>query len=107
MSDKQSIMFDANLSPNAIANRNVLSNTFSLTIKNQTLKIAEKLKNDSDEAIRIVEDALSCVTNMEFLGQKSKKFISNPDIDDPRNNSFCSMPIKFDFEDGGARVHFE
>ena len=90
MSDKQSVMFDANLGPNAIANRYVLSNTFSLTIKNQTLKIAEKLKNDSDEAIRIVEDALSCVANMEFLGQKSKKFINNWDIDDPRNNSFCS-----------------
>ena len=40
MSDKQSVMFDANLGPNAIANRNVLSDTFSLTIKNQTLKIA-------------------------------------------------------------------
>ena len=39
--------------------------------------------------------------------KKSKKFINNRDIDDPRNNSFCSMPIKFDFEDGGARVHCE
>jgi hypothetical protein len=43
---------------------------------------------------------------MEFIGNQSKKFISRNEAD-PRNNSFCTMPIKFKFEDRGARIHFE
>ena len=105
--DKQSVLFDADLGPNQIANKNAMSVAFSTTVKALTVANAEKAAADADESMRVVEDALSCVDNMEFLGQRTKKFINNRDSSDARNNTFCTLPIKLDFPDRGSRMHFE
>jgi hypothetical protein len=55
----------------------------------------------------LVDDALSCVENMEFLGQRSKKFINNNNLADPRNNTSTTMPIRFEFASRAGRVNFE
>jgi hypothetical protein len=52
-----------------------------------------------DSALRVVQD-------MEFVGFSSKKFTGRNE-EDMRNNIFCTMPIKFRFEDRNARIHFE
>ena len=80
---------------------------FSATLRGLTVETAEKNKADGVEAVRVVDDALSCVDNMEFLGQRTKKFINNRKLDDPRNNTFCTLPIKLDFQDRGSRLYFE
>jgi hypothetical protein len=41
---------------------------------------------------------------MEFIGEKSKKFIKEGDA---RSNTFCTMPVKFKFEDRSSRINFE
>ena len=107
VADKQSVLFDADLGPTQIANKSTMSMAFSSTVKAATLAGAEKAKASADEAVRVVEDALSCVENMEFLGMRTKKFINNRNLDDSRNNSFCTLPIKLDFQDKGSRLHFE
>jgi hypothetical protein len=44
---------------------------------------------------------------MEFIGSQSQKFINRNNESDNRNNTFCTMPIKFKFEDRSMRIHFE
>ena len=44
---------------------------------------------------------------MEFLGQRTKRFANNRDPDDPKNNTYCTLPIRLDFQDRGSRMHFE
>jgi hypothetical protein len=51
-----------------------------------------------------MDDALSCVSDMEFLGAKSKKFLKEGDM---RSNTFCTMPVKFRFDDKHSRINFE
>jgi hypothetical protein len=51
-----------------------------------------------------MDDALSCVGDMEFIGEKSKKFVKEGDA---RSNSFCTMPVKFKFSDRSSRINFE
>jgi hypothetical protein len=46
------------------------------------------------------------VQDMEFIGFSSKKFTGRNE-EDMRKNTFCTMPIKFRFEDRNARIHFE
>ena len=105
--DKQSVLFDANLGPNPIANKNAMAVAFSTTVKGLTVAAATGAGADGDEAVRVVEDALSCVDNMEFLGQRTKRYINNRDADDDKNNTFCTLPIKLDFQDRGSRLNFE
>jgi hypothetical protein len=51
-----------------------------------------------------LDDALSCVGDMEFIGEKSKKYVKEGDA---RSNTFCTMPVKFKFSDRNSRINFE
>lgn len=105
-SDLESVLFEADLGPEPVANRNALASSLSAGIRKMAIAKAEEASKDSGEAIRVMEDALSCVTDMQFLGARSQKFISNRGPD-PRNNTFCTMPVKLIFDDRDARINFE
>jgi hypothetical protein len=104
--DRESIVFDANLGPVTLANRTALATAFSNSIRTAAVETAKAEGTDPAEAVRVMDDALSVVTDMEFIGASSQKFISK-NVNDTRNNKFCTMPIKFKFEDRDSRIHFE
>jgi hypothetical protein len=104
--DKESILFEANLGPATLANRKALASAFSTGLRNAAVEKAKAEGKDPAEAVRVMDDVLSCVNDMEFVGSSSKKFISN-NSNDERNNTFCTMPIRFKFDDRGTRIHFE
>jgi hypothetical protein len=106
-SEKESVVFNADLGPLVLSNRSVLNANFSAALKKQTEEKAIRDKRDPTENVRLVDDALSCVENMEFLGQRSRKFINNSNLEDPRNNTFTTMPIKFEFANKDNRKNFE
>jgi hypothetical protein len=105
--DKETVLFDANLGQDETFNRNTLAAGLA---KGLAAVASEKAGEDPvavAEAKRQVDDALSCVNEMDFLGNKSKKFENKFNIEDPRNNTFCTMPVKFTFDSGAARINFE
>jgi hypothetical protein len=106
-SEKESVLFGADLGVLAVSNRAILNANFSAALKKQTEEKAVKDNKDVQENIRLVDDALSCVENMDFLGQRSKKFINNRNLNDPRNNTFTTMPIRFEFASKSGRTNFE
>jgi hypothetical protein len=59
------------------------------------------------EAVRVAGDALSCASDVSFLGQTSRPYKNNRDENDPKNGSFHTMPVKFLFEDRQQRIYFE
>ena len=105
--DLESVLFEADLGPLPVANRTTLVNALSSGLRAAAIGKAEATGSDPSESIRIMEDALSCVADMEFLGQTSKKFIGKGGESDPRSNKFCTMPIKLRFDDRSARINFE
>jgi hypothetical protein len=104
--DCESIMFEVNLGNNTMANRTGLANAFSNAIRKAAIDSATATGKDPAETVRVMDDTLSCVQDMEFIGSSSQKFTSKKQ-GDSRNNTFCTMPIKFKFEDRNSRIHFE
>jgi hypothetical protein len=102
--DKECVLFGANLGSVTMANRNALANALSGGIRAAVVAKAESKGLDSAEMIRDLDDALSCVNDMEFIGGKSQKYIKEGD---PKSNTFCTMPVKFRFDDRNARINFE
>jgi hypothetical protein len=102
--EKESVLFGANLGPLTMANRSGLVNALCSGIRDSVVNTATEKGNDPNEAVRDMEDALSCVTDMEFIGDKSRKYIKEGD---DRSNTFCTMPVKFKFEDRNSRINFE
>jgi hypothetical protein len=105
-SDKTAVVFDADLGPSPVTNQATLNGAFAAGLK-ATLKVAADAGGDANEAIRVVNDALSCADNVDFKGQTSSKLIDKRDPNNPVVMPFCSMPVKLDFPDRNTRIHFE
>jgi hypothetical protein len=71
------------------------------------VKVAEENGEDANESIRVVNDALSCADNLEFIGQTTQRKINKRDPANPVTLPFCTMPVKLDFPDRNTRIHFE
>jgi hypothetical protein len=105
--DKAAVVFDADLGASPVANRNILNGAFAAGLKAATMKVAESSGADAVEAIRVVNDALSCADNVEFLGQNTAQKIDRKDPAKPVVLPFCTMPVKLEFPDKNTRIHFE
>jgi hypothetical protein len=105
--DNESIIFDADLGPATMANRKSLAGAFSAGIRSATIAKAVAEGQDPAEAVRVMDDAISCITDMEFIGSNSQRFKNKNNAIDSRNDKFCTMPIRVKFDDRNARIHFE
>ncbi len=105
--EKTAVVFDTNLGTSPVANRAALNVAFSVGLKAATMKVAEENGEDANESIRVVNDALSCADNLEFIGQTTARKIDKRDPANPKTLPFCTMPVKLDFPDRNTRIHFE
>jgi hypothetical protein len=85
-----------------------LNNNFSTDLCRKTVENCEKKDKDSAEHLRLAEDALSCVENIEFIGGRSQPYTDKRKNAPPSNSEpFCSMPVKITFSDRSSRINFE
>jgi hypothetical protein len=96
--EKTAILYDTNLGSVPIANRQKLNHALSAGLREAAVQGAEQANMDPTEAVRVTDDALSLVSDMAFMGQASRPV---------KDKTYCSMPIRLEFEDKGARIHFE
>ncbi len=105
--DKSAVVFDVGLGPSLVANRASLNAAFTGGLKDATLKVVGENAGEITESIRIVNDALSCADNVEFLGRTSSQKIDKKDPHNPIVMPYCTMPVKLDFPDRNTRIHCE
>jgi hypothetical protein len=105
--DKTAVVFDVDLGAAPAAYCTTLNGAFSAGLKAATMKVADETGGDVNEGIRIVNDALSCADNLDFVGQTSSRKIDKQDPENPVTLPFCMMPVKLDFPDRNTRIHFE
>jgi len=104
-SETESVIFGSNLGNVEVAHRGTLNAAFTADLRRRTVEAADGQPSAVlDESLRVVEDALSCVENVEFLGQKSKPY-KLPGEGGMSN--YCSVPIRLTFCDKESRMHFE
>jgi len=123
--EKTSVIFGANLGSAPVGNRTTLSNNFTAGLRAAAVEIAaaknergganaETLTAETNEAVRVAADALSCAESLDFLGQASREtnndmdvgFLEKKGIKIPKR-SYCSMPVVVNFEDRSSRIFFE
>ena len=104
-SEKEAVMFGVNLGVAGIAHRGTLNANLTADLQRKVVSKAEG-KPDAvvNESLRIVEDALSCVENLDFMGQRSQPYVNQRE---GATGSYCSMPVKLSFSDRDSRINFE
>jgi hypothetical protein len=106
VADRTAIIFDADLGQQPLANRSTLASNLTAGLRSAAISKSNSDVEVAAEAVRITADALSCATNLEFLGQSSKK-VTRVVAGVAVAPTHCSMPVKLTFDDKGGRLHFE
>ena len=88
-----------------MAHRGSLNANFTADLQRKVVEKAEgKPEAAANESLRIVEDALSCAENVDFMGPRSSPYVNQRE---GATGSFCSMPVKLSFQDRDTRINFE
>ena len=105
--DTESVLYDAHLGYAVTFNRSRLSTNLSVGLKSAAVAKATLEEGDATEAVRVLDDAFSGVVDVDFLGQASSAYHNRRRADDPKNGTFCTMPVKLRFTDSDSRIYFE
>jgi hypothetical protein len=102
--EKKTILFNLDLGKVPVMNKDTLS-------RKVTLALGEKASGgehdyDIKDAEDAIDDILSC-SKLEFLGATSKKFFNKKNLSDARNDTFCTLPVRFEFKDRETRIQAE
>ena len=105
--DTESVLYDAHLGNAVTFNRSRLSANLSAGLKSAAVAMATLAEGDATESVRVLDDAFSGVVDVDFLGQASSAYHNRRRADDPKNGTFCTMPVKLRFTDRDSRIYFE
>jgi hypothetical protein len=102
--EKKTLLFNIDLGNVPTMNKDTLSRKVTLALGSK----ASSGNHDYDikDAEEAIDDILSCA-KLEFLGTKSKQFFNKKKPQDERNNTFCTMPVRFEFKDKDVRIEAE
>jgi hypothetical protein len=102
--EKKTTIFNLDLGKVPTMNKETLARKVTLAL-NTKVQSGEH-DYDIKDAEEVLDDILSCA-KLEFLGNTTKKFFNKRNVNDVRNDTMCTMPVRFDFKDRDARINAE
>lgn len=101
--ERKMIVFDLDLGTAPIINKKTISEKVTISLHGKSKDCSNM---DAKDAGTMVDDVLSCST-LEFLGSGTRSFYNRRRKDDPRNNKFCTVPVRFEFQNKDTRTQAE
>jgi hypothetical protein len=102
--ERKTLIFNLDMGNAPTMNKDTLSRKVTLALGAKAT--AGEHDYDIKDAEEAIDDILSC-TKLDFLGTKTKKFSNKRNPQDPRNDTFCTIPVKFEFKDKDTRIEAE
>jgi hypothetical protein len=102
--EKKTLLFNLDLGKAPTMNKDTLARKVTLAL-NTKVQSGEH-DYDIKDAEEVLDDILSCC-KLEFLGATSKKFFNKKNVNDVRNDTMCTMPVRFEFKDRETRIQAE
>ncbi len=99
------MIFNTNLGNVPVMNQDTLA-------RRVTLFLHDKAKSDGEYrdnpkcAEEAVDDFLSCAS-LDFLGKGTRPFFNRKNLEDERNKTFCTVPVKLSWRTKGKRIRGE
>jgi hypothetical protein len=103
--EKSTLIFNLNLGKVPVINQDTLSTR--VTVALTEMAAAEENRQGripSDDTVNMIDDVLSVAKGMKFYGKATKSFKSSKDV---RSGSFCTIPVRYDFNDIDTRIFAE
>jgi hypothetical protein len=104
--EKSTVIFNLNLGKIPIVNQDTISTNVTKALT--ALAVATEENNTgsipSNNTITALDDALSVVKGMKFFGKKTYSYRK---ASDPNSGAYCTIPVRYDFEDKEVRQFAE
>jgi hypothetical protein len=100
------LVFNLDMGRVPIMNRDTIQTRATLALTTMAAKLEEGNKTTipCEDTVAAIDDVLSIVKSVEFFGKKTKTYTNNRD---PLSNSFCTVPVKYEFNDKDDRISAE
>jgi hypothetical protein len=106
--EKSVLVFGLDLGKVQIMNTATISRHVTQDIVRKAAEIENKTDGrPGEETVALLDDTLSMVTGMDFFGKVTKPFNNKRDVNDVKNGSFCTLPVKLNFKNKEAKARAE
>jgi hypothetical protein len=106
--ERSTLCFNLNMGNKPIMNKTTIAERAALALTAMAAKTEGKSNSvPSSEAIAVIDDVTSLVTNMEFFGSNTKQYIGKESKEGDKAPTFCTVPVKYQFKDREQRVFAE
>jgi hypothetical protein len=103
--EKSTLIFNLNMGTVPLMNRDTMSTKATMALTEMAAKVENaKGKIPSADTRTALDDVLSVATGMQFYGRKTKSFSRK---NDPDSGAYCTIPIRYDFENKEDRIEAE
>jgi len=103
--ERSTLCFNLNMGNKPIMNKATIQEKATLALTAMAAKVEGKNSPvPSHEAVAVIDDITSLVTNMEFFGSSTKQYTEKSD---DKETTFCTVPVKYQFKDRDQRVFAE
>jgi hypothetical protein len=103
--ERSTVIYDADLGNVPVMNKDTLARKVTILLHDKARREGEYHENPK-HAEEAVDDFLSCAS-LDFLGRGTKPFFNRKNLEDPRNKTFCTMPIKLTWKTKEERIRGE
>jgi len=103
--EKATLIFNLNMGKVPIMNKNSMSTKATVALTEMAAATEGKSSSiPSADAVASIDDVLSMVKGMTFFGKATKSYSNGKD---PLSGSFCTVPVKYSFQNKDTRIRAE
>jgi hypothetical protein len=103
--ERSTLIFNLDMGKVPIMNKETINKKATLSLAAMAAKKEKKTTSiPSEDAVAAIDDVLSVTTGMEFFGAQTKTY-RHPT--DPNSGSYCTVPVKYEFETKDDKIRAE
>jgi hypothetical protein len=103
--ESSTLVFNLNLGRIPIMNTADMSNKATLALAAMAADIENRPGCiPSEDNLATIDDILSVAKSIEFYGKKTKSYINSKD---PKSGSYCTVPVRYEFDDKETKFEAE
>jgi hypothetical protein len=107
-SERSTLIFNLNLGTKKILNEKTILSNATLALSAAAAAVeGNKEKNPSRDTVGVLDDVISVVQNVTLFGKVTKPYENRANEQDPKNRSFFTMPIRYEFKDKDTKLEAE
>jgi hypothetical protein len=107
-SERSTLIFNLNLGSKKTLNEQTILSQASLALSAAAAEVeGSNNKFPNKDTVGVLDDVISVTQNVTLYGKVTKPFVNKKNNNDPKNRSFFTIPVRYEFKDKETRLEAE